>query len=72
MLLRTGQKTYRSAIHSYLLDKVLARIEDTLDRGEDSVSAAFAASQNAVFSEQWVDIGGQLMDCIIGELEKRG
>ncbi|MBC8873703.1 MAG: DUF4954 family protein [Planctomycetes bacterium] len=61
VLLRTCQKFYRSAIHMYLLDKVLSRIERAVERGERSLSAAFAPSPDAVFSDAWVDIGGQMM-----------
>lgn len=61
ILLRTGQKFYRSAIGMYLLDKVLARAEALLERPDLSLSAAFAVAEGAVYDEQWVDIGGQMM-----------
>jgi len=61
VLLRTGQKFYRSAIHMYLLEKVVARVEAELQRGAESLGAALAVSDDAAFSRQWVDIGGQMM-----------
>ena len=61
ILLRTGQKFYRSAIHMYLLDKVLARAEALVDQPELSLAQAFGVADDAVYDEQWVDIGGQMM-----------
>ena len=61
VLLRTGQKFYRSAIHMYLLDKIVSRAERACDEPGTSLADALAVSPEAVFSEQWVDIGGQMM-----------
>ena len=61
ILLRTGQKFYRSAIQMYLLGKVLARAEKLLEQPELSLADAFAISGEAVYDEHWVDIGGQMM-----------
>jgi hypothetical protein len=61
VLLRTGQKSYRSAIHMYLLDKVVDRVETALLAGTKSLAEALKVSPNAMFSRQWVDIGGQMM-----------
>ena len=61
VLLRTGQKFYRSAIHIYLLDKVVGRIEDAAVCDAPSLCDALAVSPEAVFSQEWVDIGGQIM-----------
>jgi uncharacterized protein DUF4954/uncharacterized protein DUF6819 len=61
ILLRTGQKFYRSAIHMYLLDKVLARAEALIEQPGLSLADAFAVADGAVYDEQWVDIGGQMM-----------
>ena len=61
VLLRTGQKFYRSAIESYLLEKVVARAERTIDGSASSPADAMAAAPDAVFSQHWVDIGGQMM-----------
>ena len=60
VLLRTGQKFYRSAIQGYLLDKIIARAEQALEVGTPPADA-MAASADAVLSEQWIDIGGQMM-----------
>jgi len=61
VLLRTGQKFYRSAIHMYLLDKVVDRIEKAARRGATTVGDALAVTPDAVFGEPWIDIGGQMM-----------
>ncbi len=58
VLLRTGQKFYRSGIHMYLLEKVLSRIEQAQG---NALSKALASSPDAVYSEDWLDIGGQMM-----------
>ncbi len=61
ILLRTGQKFYRSAITMYLLDKVLARAETLAGRPEVPLAEAFAVAEGAVYDQHWVDIGGQMM-----------
>ncbi len=61
VLLRGGIKYYRSGIHTYLLDKVVSRIEGAVEQGGGGLSQALAASPDAVYSEKWVDIGGQMM-----------
>jgi hypothetical protein len=73
VLLRTGQKFYRSAITMYLLDKIVARIEAGQAAGR-TPAEALAASPDAVFSESWVDIGGLMMplarlDALCGAVE---
>lgn len=60
VLLRGGVKYYRSGIHTYLLEKVVARIEHAIGSG-DALSKALAEPPGAVYSEKWVDIGGQMM-----------
>jgi len=60
VLLRTGQKFYRSATHMYLLEKILARVEKGL-AGGIAPAEAMAVAPGAVLSETWVDIGGQMM-----------
>ncbi len=60
VLLRGGVKYYRSGIHTYLLEKVVARIERAIEKG-DSLDKALAAAPDAVYSKKWVDIGGQMM-----------
>ena len=61
ILLRTGQKFYRSAISMYLLDKVLARAEACIAQPGRSLAVVFAVADSAVYDDEWVDIGGQLM-----------
>ena len=51
-ILRTGQKYYRNGIEMYLLEKVFERIE----QGQD-----IKVAKDAVCSDDWVDIAGQLM-----------
>ncbi|MEZ6190776.1 MAG: DUF4954 family protein [Phycisphaerales bacterium] len=55
-----GVKYYRSGIHTYLLEKVVARIERAVASG-GAISKALAETPGAVYSEKWVDIGGQMM-----------
>jgi len=59
VLLRTGQKFYRSGIEMYLLEKVVSRLEEVARSG--SKGDFLASSPDAVYSEQWVDIGGMMM-----------
>ena len=61
VLLRSGQKFYRSGIEVYLLERVVDHIEQALADGATSLSAAVATAPDAVFSQQWIDVGGQLM-----------
>jgi hypothetical protein len=61
VLLRTAQKTYRAAIGRYLLDKILGRIEAAAGRGAASLAEALRVDPAAVLSEEWCDIGGQMM-----------
>ena len=60
LILRTGQKYYKSGIHMYLLEKVVEKAEAALKSGA-GVADFFTTSGDAVFSEDWVDVGGQLM-----------
>ena len=61
VLMRTSQKFYRTGIEMYLLENVLARAEKALDGGIKKICKAFATDEGAVYSLDWVDIGGQLM-----------
>ena len=62
VLLRTSQKLYRTGIEMYLLEKILAKAEKYIDGGIEKIREAFAAPvTGAVYSRDWVDIGGQLM-----------
>ncbi|MBE0535515.1 MAG: DUF4954 family protein [Phycisphaerae bacterium] len=58
-ILRTGQKYYRTGIEMYLLGKVVERLETALAQGVDAAEAMIV-DPGAVYSEEWVDSGGQL------------
>lgn len=61
-ILRTGQKFYRTGIEMYLYETIFERAERALaDGGFDAVKAALQTDEGAVYSERWVDVGGQLM-----------
>ena len=61
LLLRTGRKFYRTGIEVFLLEKIFEKAEQ-----------GFAPDANAVYSDEWVDIGGQLMpkQRMLGVVEK--
>jgi hypothetical protein len=61
VLLRSGIKYYRSGIQTYLLEKVVSRIERAVAEGGGGLGQSLATSPDAVYSEKWVDIGGQMM-----------
>lgn len=61
VLLRTGVKYYRSGLEMYLLGRLVSRIEWGRSQGSKDLAPAMAVAPEAVFSEDWVDIGGQLM-----------
>ena len=60
-ILRTGQKHYRAAIEMYLTEKVVEKVEAALEASPVNLKNAFISAGNAVYSTEWVDIGGQLM-----------
>lgn len=59
-ILRTAQKYYRTGIEMYLLEKVIEKTELALQNNK-SLADAFNLDTNAVYSQKWLDIGGQLM-----------
>ena len=61
VLLRSGQKFYRTGIHTYLLDKVVDHAEAAMAGGATFLGDALASAPGAVYSDEWVDIGGQMM-----------
>lgn len=61
VFLRTGQKYYRRGATMYLAEKIVAKVEHAWNGGVSNLTEALRSSPDAVFSEQWVDIGGQLM-----------
>ena len=44
-----------------LMAEGLRRVESALATGSASISDSLRSSSEAVFCEQWVDVGGQLM-----------
>ena len=61
VFLRTGQKFYRRGAFMYLAEKIVQRVEAALAEGGGDLAGTLRSGADAVFSEQWVDIGGQLM-----------
>ncbi|MCH2129272.1 MAG: DUF4954 family protein [Pirellulaceae bacterium] len=72
VLLRTGQKLYRTGIEIYLLEQLFLRAEQAVrTRGTWGISIAVGPSADD--SEQWLDVGGQLMpqrrlDNVVGRI----
>lgn len=60
LILRTSQKYYRTGIEVYLREKLVQRIEKAL-ADKCTFKDALAVDKAAVYSEPWVDLGGQLM-----------
>jgi len=60
VLLRTGQKLYRTGIEMYLLEHIVGRVESALTSGDVIADAMVAGSQTAD-EEDWTDIAGQLI-----------
>ncbi|MDC0936154.1 DUF4954 family protein [Pirellulales bacterium] len=61
VLLRTGVKYYRAGIEMYLLERLVSRIEQARAAGQNDLSQALALDAGAIFSEEWIDVAGQLM-----------
>jgi hypothetical protein len=61
VILRTGQKYYRRGINLYLAEKIVHRVKTAMKRADVTLRQALASSPEAVYSEDWVDVGGQLM-----------
>lgn len=59
-ILHTGQKHYRTGIDMYLLEKVVEKAEAAL-QSNIKLDKAFAVDKAAVYSSQWIDLGGQMM-----------
>jgi hypothetical protein len=60
LILRTSQKYYRTGIEVYLREKIVQRIEQALAHHTD-IEEAMSVHRTAVYSDRWVDLGGQLM-----------
>jgi hypothetical protein len=61
VLLRMGAKRYTAAVERYLLEQIFNRLEKQFAAGTKRLNDALAAEPQAVFSQEWVDVGGQLM-----------
>jgi len=61
VLLRTGAKYYRSGLEIFLLGQLFERLERALDRNIKDLVSVLTESAQAEFSEEWVDVAGQLM-----------
>ena len=61
VFLRTGLKFYRRGSLMYLTEKIVARLERVPAGGPGLVDRGHGSAPDAVFSAQWVDVGGQLM-----------
>ena len=76
LILRTSQKYYRTGIEVYLREKLVQRLEKALAQNTD-LKSALAVDSSAVYSDQWVDLAGQLMpkqrlDAFEDAIEKGG
>jgi len=60
LILRTSQKYYRTGIEVYLREKLVQRVEQALAQNT-GIEEAMTVNRAAVYSDQWVDLGGQLM-----------
>ncbi len=61
VLLRMGAKRYTAAVERYLLEQIFQRMEQKLAGRGTKLRDVFAAESNAVYSKEWLDVGGQLM-----------
>jgi hypothetical protein len=61
VLLRMGAKRYTAAIERYLLEQIFNRLEKQPTGGKRRVKDTLAVDPRAVYSQEWVDVGGQLM-----------
>ena len=61
VILRTGQKFYRTGVEMYLLEKVIDKAQQAVNGADPTLNNAFAADAESVYSDEWVDVGGQLM-----------
>lgn len=59
--LRSGAKAYRMGLEMYVLGSLVARVDQMLQKLSSGAAARLDVDQDAVFSETWVDVAGQLM-----------
>ncbi|MHC4502532.1 MAG: DUF4954 family protein [Planctomycetota bacterium] len=62
LLLRSGEKAYRTGVEMYLLDKVFSRAEAALAGAKEfaDLEVALGEDDGAVYDGTWVDISGLL------------
>jgi len=61
VLLRMGAKRYTAAVERYLLEQIFHRLARGLEDGAERLKDVFAVAKQSVFSQEWLDVGGQLM-----------
>jgi len=61
LILRASRKYFRTGIEMYLLEKVIEKAEKSLSDAGVEISTLFTVDADAVYSDEWLDIGGQLM-----------
>ena len=61
VLLRMGAKRYTAAVERYLLEQMFQRMEQKLAGRGMKLRDVFATDSKAVFSKEWLDVGGQLI-----------
>ena len=61
VLLRMGAKRYTAAVERYLLEQIFQRMEQKLTGRGTKLKDVFAPESKAVYSKEWLDVGGQLM-----------
>ena len=60
VLLRRGQRYYHAGIHMYLLEKLITQIERAIN-DNTPIASVLPTASDAVFCEDWIDLGGHLM-----------
>ena len=61
LLLRTGAKSYRTAVDLYLHQKITQRAAAAMDKGLAAVREALSEPVGAVYSKNWADLSGLLL-----------
>jgi hypothetical protein len=61
VLLRMGAKRYTAAVERSLLEQIFQRLERQLTSGTKRLADVLDADTKAVFTQDWLDVGGQLM-----------
>lgn len=61
VLLRMGAKRYTAAVERYLLEQIFQRLEKSPARRGTKLKDVFTPNSKAVYSKEWLDVGGQLL-----------